>query len=62
MKVDELIEKDAYSMPSSEKQTLFLEAMKESIRFHYNNCNEFKNYLDYLKFDINSEYSSANST
>ncbi|MBT4540746.1 acyl-protein synthetase [Candidatus Woesearchaeota archaeon] len=57
MKVDELIEKDAYSMPSSEKQTLFLEAMKESIRFHYNNCNEFKNYLDYLKFDINSEYS-----
>ena len=49
-------------MPSSEKQTLFLEAMKESIRFHYNNCNEFKNYLDYLKFDINSEYSSANST
>lgn len=45
-KVDALLELNPYDIPQSEKEKLFLEAMKESHHRHYNNNELFKRFID----------------
>lgn len=51
MKTDELIKSNPYSLSSNEKNKIFLDSMKESIQFHYDNCKDYKNFCEKKSFD-----------
>ena len=44
METDNMIKLEPYSLSSNEKEKIFLECMQQSIQFHYNNCDEYKDF------------------
>ncbi len=56
MKVDKLLEKEPFKLKQEEKEKPFLEAMQESMKWHYGNCPEFKKFVDSQDFNIESTY------
>lgn len=54
MIIDELLKKEPYKLKSLEKEALFLNSMKESFQHHYDNCQYFKKYIDFQKFNLAS--------
>ena len=44
MEINELIKEDPYSKKIVDKYQIFLEVMKQAIQFHYNNCEEYRNF------------------
>jgi phenylacetate-coenzyme A ligase PaaK-like adenylate-forming protein len=49
-----LFDRSAYSDNSSNKQANMLPLLKNLVIFHYQNCAEYRNILDALRFDISS--------
>ncbi|MBU1975756.1 MAG: GH3 auxin-responsive promoter family protein [Nanoarchaeota archaeon] len=56
MKSDELLEREPYDLDEKEKQAVYAPALKESFGFHYNNCPQFKSFVDSQGFDMKSDY------
>ncbi len=54
--IDELLMKKPFGMEQTEKEKVFLEVMKESMKHHYQNCKEFRKFIDSQKFNLESEY------
>ena len=48
--IDKLIKIDPYSLIPEEKNSLFIKCISESIKFHYENCIEYKNYCKKKNF------------
>ena len=57
METDNMIKLEPYSLSSNEKEKIFLECMQQSIQFHYNNCDEYKDFCVKKKFDPFKKYS-----
>lgn len=53
--MDRFFEQDPYSLDKNEKRTLLSERIMKLTRFHYNNCEEYKNILDTLGFGVETE-------
>ena len=44
METDNIIKLEPYSLRSIEKNQIFLECMKQSVQFHYKNCDEYRDF------------------
>ena len=53
-KIDYLLNKDPFSMSTSEKHDLFCDAMYQSFSFHYENNQLFKNLCDNQQFNVSN--------
>lgn len=54
--IEDLLKKKPFEFKQVEKEELFLKTMKDSLKYHYNNCELFKKFIDSQEFDITSEY------
>ena len=57
METDDIIKLEPYSLRSIEKNQIFLECMKQSVQFHYKNCDEYRDFCIKKKFDPFKKYS-----
>lgn len=52
--INQLLESSPYSYNGSAKQELLLPLLIELVKFHYDNCKEYRNILDALQTDISA--------
>lgn len=57
MKVDEILDIAPFELSSKQKEKIFLEAMRESFNFHYNNSKEFQKICNLNWFNPEKYYS-----
>ncbi len=51
--IEELLGKEPFSLSGREKESVFLKAMKDSLIFHYENCEPYRKFCDNKKFNPN---------
>lgn len=56
-KIEQLLMLKPYCLTQKEKSELFLLAMKESLIYHYENSNEFRQICDNKEFNIKNDFS-----
>lgn len=56
MKIDELLLQSPFTFKQGKKNELFLNAMKESIQWHYMNSPLYKKFVDNQKLDLNKKF------
>jgi hypothetical protein len=57
-RIDELLEKEPYGKEAADKSGLFMQAMRESLAFHFENCSEFRALCEKGGFDPRGDYSA----
>jgi len=60
MKIENLFNKDPYSLTSKQKKNLFDFKINELTRLHRKNCFEYKKIIDFFKFNVKKKYNLEN--
>jgi len=55
-KIDDLLEIEPFSLAPNKKEKIFMEAVRESLVFHYNNCENFRKFCKKRGFNPYGKY------